>query len=623
MELNRTELAGRQRIVGAIVLAVGLVFVFRLFQMQVTTDEWKNRAERLTEEQEVLHPSRGLCLDRHGELLVTNAPSYDLMVVPRYMAEVDTSALASLLGLEREELDARLSKARRYSRYKASPLLRQLNAEEYAKLSPELWRYPGLSIRTKPVRQNVHGIASQIVGEYREVDREDMNRDSRYRLGDYKGKSGIESQFELELRGTPGIRHHLVDVRNNVRNTLTELDSLPVSGDDVTLTLDLELQEYAEALMRGKRGAVVAIEPATGEILAFVSAPSYDGNLLTGTSRGAAYDSLSKHPWKPLYNRAVRGTYRPGSIFKMVQGLIAMQEGIISERTHIVCNRDIIGCHGAHTQDDLRRAIVHSCNPYFYDVMRRGVSRHPDLDKFDNARLGLGWWTERVKDFGLGTTLGGHIPGIRPGLVPDTTYYDNIYGKRHWTYRTIYSISIGEGELLATPLHMANLAAIMANRGWYMEPHLVRDIGGKGKPEELMQRHDVGVDAEHFEPVLDAMQMVIEDRTGTGRKAFTRGITTCGKTGTVQNRNKADHSVFMALAPRENPRIALSVYVENAGAGGDWAAPIAGLLVEKYIRGEVASREREARILGATYPLDPEFAEAESTVQPTSSTPTP
>ena len=623
MELSRTELAGRQRIVGAIVLAVGLVFVFRLFQMQVTTDEWKNRAERLTEEQEVLHPSRGLCLDRHGELLVTNAPSYDLMVVPRYMAEVDTSALASLLGLEREELDTRLSKARRYSRYKASPLLRQLNAEEYAKLSPELWRYPGLSIRTKPVRQNVHGVASQIVGEYREVDRDDMNRDSRYRLGDYKGKSGIESQFELELRGTPGIRHHLVDVRNNVRNTLTELDSLPVSGDDVTLTLDLELQQYAEALMRGKRGAVVAIEPATGEILAFVSAPSYDGNLLTGTSRGAAYDSLSKHPWKPLYNRAVRGTYRPGSIFKMVQGLVALQEGVISERTHIVCNRDIIGCHGAHTQDDLRRAIVHSCNPYFYDVMRRGVTRHPELDKFDNARLGLGWWTERIKDFGLGTTLGGHIPGTRPGLVPDTTYYDNIYGKRHWTYRTIYSISIGEGELLATPLHMANLAAIMATRGWYMEPHLVRDIGGKGKPEELMQRHDVDVDAEHFEPVLDAMQMVIEDRTGTGRKAFTRGITTCGKTGTVQNRNKADHSVFMALAPRENPRIALSVYVENAGAGGDWAAPIAGLLVEKYIHGEVASTEREARILGATYPLDPEFAEPELPVPPTDPTPSP
>lgn len=613
MELNGRDLAKRQRIVGAIVLGVGLLFVIRLFQMQVTTDEWKNRAERLTEEQEVLQPARGLCLDRHGDLLVTNVPSYDLMVVPRHMAGIDTTALASLVQLDRAELERRLAKARRYSRYKASPLMRQLSAEEYAALSSELWRYPGLSIRTKPVRANVYGIASQIVGEYREVDREDMNRDSRYRLGDYKGKSGVEAQFESDLRGTQGIRHHLVDVRNNVRNTLTDMDSLPVTGADVTLTLDAELQRYAEQLMEGKRGAVVAIEPATGEVLAFVSAPSYDGNLLTGTSRGAAYDSLAKHPWKPLYNRAVRGTYRPGSIFKMIQGLIAMEQGSISPRTHIDCNRDIIGCHGAHTQDDLRRAVVHSCNPYFYEVMRRMVNQHPDKDKFDNARLGLGWWTERIKDFGLGTDLGGHIPGMRLGLVPDTTYYNNIYGRRHWTFRTIYSISIGEGELLATPLHMANLAAIMANKGWYMEPHLIRDIGGKGKPESLQVRHEVAVSATHFDPILDAMQAVIEDKSGTGRRAYTPGITACGKTGTVQNRNKADHSVFMALAPRKSPEIAVSVYVEYAGAGGDWAAPIAGLLVEKYLHGDVPNTERERRVMGATYPLDPQFAEVEPT----------
>jgi penicillin-binding protein 2 len=442
-----------------------------------------------------------------------------------------------------------------------------------------------------------------------------MNDDPRYRLGDYKGKSGIEGLHELDLRGTPGIRHHLVDVRNNVRNTLTELDSLPTSGDDLTLTLDAELQRYAEALMRGKRGAVVALEPSTGEVLAFVSAPSFDGNLLTGTSRGAAYDSLAKHPWKPLYNRAVRGTYRPGSIFKMVQGLIGMQQGVISPRTHIVCNRDVIGCHGAHTQDDLRGAVVHSCNPYFYDVMRRMVNQHPDKDKFDNARLGLGWWTDRVKDFGFGTNLGGHVPGTRSGLVPDTSYYNNIYGRRHWTFRTIYSISIGEGELLATPMHMANLAATMANRGWYMEPHLIRDIGGKGKPEALQVRHDVGVDEQHFTAILDAMQDVIEDPSGTGRRALNPGIATCGKTGTVQNIGKPDHSVFMALAPRENPQIALSVYVENAGAGGEWAAPIAGLLVEKYILGDIDNKARESRVMGSTYPLDPTFVDPATMAQ--------
>ncbi len=612
MELNQGELAGRQRILGAIVLGVGVLFVFRLFQMQITTDEWKNRAERLTEEQEILKPTRGLCLDRHGEMLINNVPSYDLMVLPRFMSNIDTAALAELVQLEREELDRRLSKARRYSRYKASPLLRQMNAPQYAAISSELWRYAGLTIRTNPVRKNVFGIASQILGEYREVDREDMNRDSRYRLGDYKGKSGIEALFESDLRGTPGVRQHLVDVRNNVRNTLTEMDSLPEPGSDVTLTLDADLQRYAERLMKGKRGAIVAIEPTTGEILAFVSAPSFDGNLLTGTTRGAAYDSLAKHPWKPLYNRAVRGTYRPGSIFKMVQGLIAMEQGVISPRTHINCNRDIIGCHGAHTQDNLQRAVVHSCNPYFYEVMRRMVNQYPNLDKFDNARLGLGWWTERVEDFGFGTNLGGHVPGTRPGLVPDSSYYNKLYGRRHWTYRTIYSISIGEGELLATPLHMANLAAIIANKGWYMEPHLVRDIGGKGKPPKFQVRRDVGVQASHFEPILDAMQAVIEDQTGTGRRAYTPGIVACGKTGTVQNQNQADHSVFMALAPRTAPEIAVSVYVEYAGAGGDWAAPIAGLLLEKYLNGNVSDLDRERRVKGATYPLDPQFADLQS-----------
>ena len=259
--------------------------------------------------------------------------------------------------------------------------------------------------------------------------------------------------------------------------------------------------------------------------------------------------------------------------------------------------------------------MVHSCNPYFYDVMRRMVNQHPDKDKFDNARLGLGWWTERVKDFGFGTDLGGHVPGTRSGLVPDTTYYNNIYGRRHWTFRTIYSISIGEGELLATPMHMANLAAIMANRGWYMEPHLIRDIGGKGKPEALQVRQEVDVDEVHFTAILDAMQDVIEDPSGTGRRALTPGIATCGKTGTVQNPGKPDHSVFMAFAPRENPQIALSVYVENAGAGGEWAAPIAGLLVEKYIRGDIDNKARESRVMGATYPLDPTFVDPATLAQ--------
>jgi len=608
MELRQQDLGGRQWVIGAMVFGVGVVFIVRLFHMQVSTNQWTEMAEQLTEERVIVQPTRGLCLDRNGAVLITNAASYDLMVVPRDMEGVDLEELSKFLQLDLETLKSKMDKAKSFSTILSSPLLRQLDAREYARLSPELWRYPGLTIESRLIRQNVHGIASQVLGEYREVDRADMNRDARYRLGDYKGKSGIEYQFENELRGETGMKHYLVDVLNAQRTALEHRDVIPKRGQDITLTLDLELQQYAEALMKGKRGAIVAIEPRTGEILAFVSAPSYDGNLLTGTSRGAAYDSLSRHPWKPLYNRAVRGTYRPGSIFKMVQGLIAMQDGEISDRTHIMCNRSIIGCHGAHSQDDLRNAIVHSCNPYFYEVMRRVIHRDPELDNFDNARLGLGWWSEQVQSFGFGTNLGGHIPGTNSGLVPDTAYYDNIYGKRHWTYRTIYSISIGEGELLTTPLHMANLAAIVANRGWYLEPHMVRDVGGQGKPGAFQVKHEVNVDRSHFEPILDAMQSVIEDQTGTGRMAYTEGIVMCGKTGTVQNPNDADHSVFIALAPRDEPQIALSVYVENAGSGGKWAAPIAGLLVEKYLHGSIEGIDRETRILGATYPLDEQYA---------------
>ena len=506
MELNGNKLASRQRIVGAMVLGVGLLFVFRLFQMQVTTDDWKNRAERLTEEQEVLQPARGLCLDRNGELLVNNVPSYDLMVVPRSLSDVDTSALAELVGLDRQELDKRLAKARRYSRYKASPLLRQLNAEEYAAMSSELWRYWAVHPhQTRSSKRVWH--RKPDCGRVQEVDREDMNCDSRTGWETTKASPGWKACLNRNC-GTPGIRHHLVDVRNNVRNTLTELDSLPVTGEDVTLTLDAELQRYAELLMEGKRGAVVAIEPSTGEILAFVSAPSYDGNLLTGTSRGAAYDSLASHPWKPLYNRAVRGTYRPGSIFKMVQGLIAMQQGVISPRTHIVCNRDIIGCHGAHTQDDLRRAVVHSCNPYFYEVMRRMVNQHPEMDKFDNARLGLAGGRTESRTW-AGNDLGGrtrHPTASFPTRRTTTTFTASTIGR---TARFTHQHR-GRG----TPCHAIAHGQPRSHHG--QQGPLLRPTWcgyrRQGQTYRPQVRHDVGVDAEHFDPILDAMQAVIEDR---------------------------------------------------------------------------------------------------------------
>jgi penicillin-binding protein 2 len=312
---------------------------------------------------------------------------------------------------------------------------------------------------------------------------------------------------------------------------------------------------------------------------------------------------LVKNPAKPLYNRAVRGTYRPGSIFKMVQGLIALDEGVIQPSTRIPCDRTIIGCHGSHSYDNLTEAIVHSCNPYFHEVMRRMVQGRRSSNLFEDAALGLGNWTARIQRFGFGTDLGGHLPGVLEGLVPDTTLYDNRYGQRRWAYSTIYSIAIGEGELLTTPLQMANLAATIANRGWYRTPHAVRDLGGQGKPEAVDSLIPTGVDPDRFAPVVAAMQQVVEGAGGTGHRARIPGITVCGKTGTVQNFDALEHSVFMAFAPMDNPQIALSVYVENAGSGGSWAAPIAAQLIERYLSDSLSNPEREARILAARDPF--------------------
>lgn len=586
-------------------VAIALVFIGRLAQLQVGSDYWSDYAERLTEEREIRPPARGMIYDRNGKLLVTNLAGYALTVTPREAHDMDTLKLANLLNWEKERLVEALDKARAYASYKSSVIARDLDGPIYARLTGELWRFSGVETRVRPVRSNVAGVAAHLIGAYRETTRDDLNQDSFYRLGDYIGKSGIEARFESNLRGQKGVSYHLVDVRNDIQAMVSEgsLDTAAVPGKDITLTLDLDLQAFAEELMQGKKGSVVAIEPATGEVLALVSAPTYDTDLLTGPGRALHYDSISHHPWKPLYNRSLRGTYRPGSIFKMLQGLIALEEGVITKNTRIPCNRDIINCHGEHSFDDLSNAVVHSCNPYFHETMRRMIEGRRATNFFDDAALGLGQWTQNVKRFGFGTNLGGQLPGGRSGLVPDTTYYDRVYGERRWAYSTIYSISIGEGELLATPLHMANMAAILANRGWYRTPHAVRDIGGQGKPMGSDSLIETGVAVRHFKPIISAMEQVISAPTGTGWRARIPGISVCGKTGTVQDDPRLEHSVFMAFAPKDNPTIALSVYVENAGSGGRWAAPIASLLIEQYLTDSIADTDRLQAIRNATYPF--------------------
>ena len=603
-----------------VVFFVG-AFILRLMGLQLLQPEWANKAESLTSNRYTIPPSRGLILDRHGELMVGSKATHDLTVTPRLLPKPWEDWLpdaARWCGMTQEQLGDALERARRYSSHKASSVRKGLNTAEHAQMASERHRFPGFDFRTRPVRDHLNPTAGHLLGEYAETTADDLSSDPFYQMGDRIGRSGLEKVYELELRGVKGRESVMVDARNQVRNTAaTSSDDRPAeAGQDLTLTLDLGLQQFAESLMDGKKGSIVAIEPASGEVLALVSAPDFDPGRLVGPERGEYYRQLVVDPDKPLFNRAIKATYRPGSIWKMVQGLIALDEGRIRPGTRFPCDRELIGCHGPHTQDDLREAVVHSCNPYFYRVMQRVVQAGEGKGRFEQAANGLDHWRERSQAFGFGTSLGARLPGTSTGNIPGSADYDRVYGSRRWDFGTIYSIAIGEGELLTTPLQMANLAAILANRGWYRLPHFVRDLGGNGKPSGLGIRQETGVDPRHFNPVVEAMRDVVDQPSGTGRRARIDGIAVCGKTGTVQDEPRKDHSVFIAFAPMYDPQIALSVYVENSGFGGEWAAPIAALLIEQYLTGEVASVARLNRILDADlsdpYP-EPEEESAEET----------
>ncbi|MAC17457.1 MAG: peptidoglycan glycosyltransferase [Flavobacteriales bacterium] len=590
-------------------------FTIRLATLQLGSSEWVNKAENLTSDRYTIPPSRGQIFDRNGTLMVGSEATHDLMVTPKSLPDKPgwQSDAARWAGMSEEDLKKALQKAKRYSSYKASPVRKGLSIEAHALMAAEIHRFPGFQFRTRPVRNHINKSAGHLLGEYAETSPEDLKADRFYSMGDRIGRSGLEQVYELELRGVKGRESVMVDVRNRVRDvgTTQEGDRPAEAGQDLHLTLDLPLQQLAERLMKGKKGSVVAIEPATGEVLVLVSAPDFDPSRLVGPERGTYYRQLLDDPDKPLFNRAIKATYRPGSIWKMVQGLIALEEGRIRPWTRFDCDRELIGCHGPHTRDDLGNAVVHSCNPYFYRVMQRVVNSGKGKGRFERAANGLDSWRDRALAFGFGTDLGARLPGTSRGNVPGSADYDRIYGARRWDFGTIYSISIGEGELLTTPLQMANLAATLANRGWYRLPHFVRSLGTDGKPEGLGSRQETGIAPQHFSPIVRAMNQVIEEQTGTGLRAKIDGLKVCGKTGTVQDGPRKDHSVFMAFAPMDTPKIALSVYVENSGFGGEWAAPISAILMEQYLLGEVRDSTRLQRILAAD--LSDPFPEPEPT----------
>lgn len=595
----------RKFIVLGIMVLIAMIFIFRIFYIQVVDDSYKHSADNQAIVRTTLYPSRGIIYDRNGEVIVYNQASYDLMVTPSLVKkDIDTLAFCELLSISKEDYIAKMAKAKRYSRYRASIFEKQITDKEWLGISEKLFEYHGFHGQMRTLRKYAQPLAAQILGFVGEASRENLDNDPFYKAGDYLGISGLESWYETELRGSRGVKVYVRDVHNRIQTSYADgrYDTLSVPGMDLKSSLDLQLQAYGEQLMQNKRGSIVAIEPSTGEILTMVSAPSYDPNMLVGRIRSDNYRMLvANDSLNPLFNRATSAVYRPGSIFKLVQSLVGLQTGVITPRTRIKCNRRIINCHGNHTNDDLFGAIQHSCNPYYREVLKRLIQQGEYDNIYEDSRYGLAMWRENVTSFGLGTRLGTDVAGVKSGLVPSVDFYDRWYGEKRWAFSTIYSISIGEGEMGVTPLQMANLAAILANRGYYYTPHFIKSIGDSGPRPEYAQKNFTKIDSSYFYVVIDALAAVVNEQGGTARRARLDSIVVCGKTGTVQNPTTPDHSVFMAFAPKDNPQIAIAVYVEEAGFGGTWAAPIASLMIEKYINREISNQRKEQRILDADF----------------------
>lgn len=579
---------------------VALTFILRLFSIQIINPRYKLSASSNSRHRQVEYPARGLIKDRNGEVLVYNQAAYDVMVIPRQVEPFDTLELCELLGIDRQALVLALQKARLFSSLRPSVVVDQLSPAEHARLQEKMYKFEGFYLQSRAQRAYTYQIAAHVLGYTGEVSRADLAEDSYYSSGDYAGVSGIEKQYESLLRGEKGVSFFLVDVFNRRQGAYEEgrFDTLPVPGKHITISLDADLQAYGERLMHKKRGSIVAIEPKTGEILAMVSSPSFDLSSLVGRKRNQSFARLQNDTLNPLFNRATMSRYAPGSIFKIVQALIGLEEGVVREHTGFACDKSLIGCHEHPEATDIKKAIQYSCNPYFYQVYKRLIQPGQFRSIFQDSEYGLQNWREHVISFGLGVSLPLDIPTVSGGFIPGPEFYDRWYGRHRWAFSTIYSNSNGQGEVESIPIQIANLAAVIANRGYYITPHFIRSVEGVDTlPAEYKQVHYTTVSPEYFDLAVEAMYDVVWEPFGTGRRARVEGISVCGKTGTVENVHGEDHAGFFAFAPMDNPVIALAVYVENAGGGGEWAAPIASLMIEKYIRGTVKQTEKEQRIL--------------------------
>lgn len=596
--MKRTNV-NRGLVIAGIFITVAVVYWLRLFQLQILDNRYKLDAESNAIRNKVRYPGRGLIYDRYGKILVYNEAVYDLMIIPGQTQDIDWALLADLLEITESGAKERYKKARAYSKYAHSVFEKQISKETYGKLQEYLYRFPGFYVQSRTLRRYPRPIAAHVLGDVGEVSEGEIAENPYYKMGDYIGKNGLEKYYEEQLRGHKGVKVVMVDVLNREKGSYKdgEFDTLAVSGKELYTSLDADLQAYAEELMRGKRGSIVAIEPATGEVLALVSAPTYDPNLLVGRIRSNNYAALLNDPEKPLFNRALMAFYPPGSIFKLPQALIGMQEKVISSQSGFSCDKSLVGCHNHPDATCVPEGVKMSCNPYFYQVFRRIIMRGKDPNRFTDSRMGLERWDTLMRSFGLGQRLGIDQFDVKAGLIPNAAYYNRIYGRNQWAFSTIYSLSIGQGEIGLIPLQMANLAAIMANRGYYITPHLVRAIGDE-KTNVLIDtaRHYAMIDRKYFDPVIEGMYGAVHLPGGTAHRAKMDSIVLCGKTGTSQNPHGKDHAVFIGFAPKDNPKIAVSVFLENSGFGGTWAAPTASLIVEKYLKGKISRRWLEDQV---------------------------
>lgn len=584
----------RRYIIQGIFILVSLILLGKLYYIQVVDDSYKLSADNNVLRKLIIYPARGIILDRNDSILVQNEPVYDLMVIPGQVKEMDTLEFCRLIKIDKKDFDRAFKKAKNYSLYRASLFQKQLSALTYAAFQEKLFEFPGFYVQNRSVRFYPDSTAAQFLGYIGEVnEREIEKHDGFYSQGDYIGKTGIEKSYEELLRGQRGVRNIMVDVHNREQGSFLDgkYDTVAVAGDRLISSLDKQLQMFGETLMKNKIGSVVAIEPATGEILASISSPGYDPNMMVGRERGNNYMKLLRDPFKPMFIRPIQAEYPPGSIFKVINALVAEQFGLISANTFYNCpggyrygRRGFMGCTHVHGTINLTQSIEASCNTYYGYTYARMIDQTGAKPVAAYKR-----WREAVMKFGIGATLDIDLPAERKGLIPTADYYTKSFGNNKWTSAFNISLSIGQGELGITPLQMANVTAIIANRGFYYKPHLVKAIGDKKiVKEEYTKRNSAGIDAKYFDPVIEGMSRVVNSPGGTAYNAKITDIEICGKTGTVQNPHGDNHSVFIAFAPRINPKIAIAVVVENAGYGATWSAPIASLMIEKYLRDSIS-----------------------------------